>query len=59
MIISVIILVLVVGGGSGLAVAYYVRYRNLKAVSEARVRMDDVDELSADSASKRMRDGNF
>ena len=59
MIISVIILVLVVGVGSGLAVAYYVRYRNLKAVSEARVRMDDVDELSADAASKRMRDGNF
>ena len=59
MIISVIILVLVVGVGSGLAVAYYVRYRNLKAVSEARVRMDDVDELSADSASKRMRAGNF
>ena len=59
MIISVILLVLVVGVGSGLAVAYYVQYRNLKAISEARVRMDDVDELSSDAAAERMRDGDF
>ena len=54
--VLIICLVAVAAGGCAY---YYVKNKNLKAVSEARSRMDSVDDMSSDDAVKRMRDGDF
>ena len=62
---GVVFIVTVVAVAAGAAVFaafgayYYFKSKNLKAVSEARSRMDSVGDMSADDTSKRMRDGNF
>lgn len=55
---SVLIVCLVAVAAGGCAYLY-VKNKNLKAVSEARSRMDSVDDMSSDDAVKRMRDGDW
>ena len=56
--ISALIICLVAVAAGGCAY-FYVKNKNLKAVSEARSRMDSVDDMSTNDAVKRMRDGDF
>ncbi len=56
MLVFTIVVVAVAAGG---CVYYYLKSKALKAVSEARSRMDSVDDMSSGDASNRMRDGDF
>jgi hypothetical protein len=56
MLVFTIVVVALVAGGCAY---FYAKNKTLKAVSEARDRMDSVDDMSSDDAVKRMRDGDF
>tara|TARA_Y100001970_G_scaffold65135_1_gene83358 strand:+ start:8640 stop:8810 length:171 start_codon:yes stop_codon:yes gene_type:complete len=56
MLVFTIVVVAVAAGGCAY---FYVKNKNLKAVSEARSRMDSVDDMSSGDATKRMRDGRY
>ena len=56
---TIAVIVIVVAVAAGGCAYFYVKNKNLKAVSEARSRMDSVDDMSSGDATKRMRDGRY